>query len=53
MMHEAVMRANHKLPHYKMVKLMAVRTVEFDKTTTKKIRRNAPENNADELFPIT
>ena len=53
MMREAVLRANHKLPHYKMVKLMSVRTVEFDKTTTRKIRRNAPENHADELFTIT
>ena len=53
MMREAVLHANHKLPHYKMVKLMAVRTIEFDKTTTKKIRRNAPENHADELFSIT
>lgn len=53
MMREAVQRANHKLPHYKMVKLMSVRTVEFDKTTTRKIRRNAPENHADELFSIT
>lgn len=52
MMRDAVLRANHKLPHYKMVKLMAVRTVEFDKTTTRKIRRNAPENHADELFTV-
>ncbi len=52
MMRDAVLRANHKLPHYKMVKLMAVRTEEFDKTTTRKIRRNAPENHADELFTV-
>jgi len=52
MMRDAVLRANHKLPHYKMVKLMAVRTVEFDKTTTRKIRRNSSENHVDELFPI-
>jgi len=53
MMRDAVMHANHKLPHYKMIKLMAVRTVEFDKTTTRKIRRNAAENHADELFSVT
>lgn len=35
---------NEKLPYFRAIKKTVLRTKEFDKTTTKKIKRNSPEN---------
>lgn len=41
---DVVKEVNGKFPHYKHITRTVVRHEEFVKTTTKKIRRNAPEN---------
>ncbi|MBQ3126566.1 MAG: AMP-binding protein [Clostridia bacterium] len=44
---EAVKAANRSLPVFKHIGRMIIRREPFAKTTTQKIRRNAPENLAD------
>ncbi len=43
---EAVRSTNRKLPSYKSVKKVTVRTKDFIRTSTRKIKRDAPENRA-------
>lgn len=40
-------KVNRNLPGYKAVKKITLRNREFDKTTTKKIKRNSPDNLED------
>lgn len=47
LLREAVKSANRSLPVFKHVSRLIVRSEPFVKTTTQKIRRNAPENFAD------
>lgn len=39
---------NEQFPLYKHIRRLVVRKSEFEKTTTRKIRRNAPENQSEE-----
>lgn len=43
---QIVHNVNEKLPYFRAIKKTVLRTKEFDKTTTKKIKRNSPENVA-------
>ncbi len=45
----AVKEANTKVPAYKLIRRFLIRYTEFDKTTTKKIRRTSPENLKGEV----
>lgn len=45
---EAVKGVNARFPAYKHITRLVLRSVEFEKTTTRKIRRNAPENRVGE-----
>ena len=47
LLREAVKTANRSLPVFKHIHRMIVRSEPFVKTTTQKIRRNAPENLRD------
>lgn len=47
LLRDAVKAANRSLPAFKHIGRMIVRREPFVKTTTQKIRRNAPENLAD------
>lgn len=47
LLREAVKEANRALPAFKHISRIIIRQSPFDKTTTQKIRRNAPENMAD------
>lgn len=50
LMTAAVKSANANVPNYKGIRKFVVRKNEFDKTTTKKIKRNAAENyNGEQL----
>ena len=44
LLEDVVKTVNARFPHYKHITRTVVRREEFVKTTTKKIRRNAPEN---------
>ncbi len=48
LLRDAIHRANRRLPHYKMIRCASLRCVEFDKTTTRKIRRFSAINLADQ-----
>ncbi len=47
LLREAVKNANRNLPVFKHIHKLIIRREPFMKTTTQKIRRNAPENLAD------
>ena len=47
LLREVVKNANRSLPVFKHIHRLVVRTEPFMKTTTQKIRRNAPENLAE------
>ena len=50
LMTAAVKSANANVPNYKAIRKFVIRKNEFDKTTTKKIKRNAEENYNGELL---
>jgi len=50
LMTAAVKSANSNVPNYKAIRKYVLRKNEFDKTTTKKIKRNAAENYDGELL---
>lgn len=48
MIEEIIEKTNNKMPSYKQIKRFYIRKNEFEKTTTKKIKRFLPENLMDD-----